>query len=373
MQLSPFENLHVSDSSSVHHQEFFTVHTAMVYVIQVFWQLVSRSICSCSQAVSKHVWHIPLLCVQWKLVYRACCFNFYCSTVHVVANCTVVTCTSLTVVPCMLLQFALLYRACCFNLHCCTVHVFSVCIVVPCMLLQFSLLYRACCFNFHCCTLHVASIFTTVPCLSLQFSLLYRACCFNFHYCTVHVASTFTTVPCMLLQFSLLYRACCFNFHYCTVHVASIFTIVPCTSLQFSLLYRACCFSYLFNIPTNAHNIYTLKNTKIHIKIFPLHVSVPFLRPSSGVWLYEAHFPNIVYYRETGRCQLSLECHLSVFRHWEIVEAVIVIVLFVFCIIPDNNCNRSTVTKRIGVNPRCASRTLPWGAHLGAIYNILWI
>ena len=27
--------LHVSDSSSVHHQEFFTVHTAIVYVIQV--------------------------------------------------------------------------------------------------------------------------------------------------------------------------------------------------------------------------------------------------------------------------------------------------------------------------------------------------
>ena len=30
------EILHVSDSSSVHHQEFFTVHTAMVYVIQVY-------------------------------------------------------------------------------------------------------------------------------------------------------------------------------------------------------------------------------------------------------------------------------------------------------------------------------------------------
>jgi len=30
------ETLHVSDSSSVHHQEFFTVHTAVVYVIQVF-------------------------------------------------------------------------------------------------------------------------------------------------------------------------------------------------------------------------------------------------------------------------------------------------------------------------------------------------
>jgi hypothetical protein len=32
------ETLHVSDSSSVHHQEFFTVHTAMVYVIQICWQ-----------------------------------------------------------------------------------------------------------------------------------------------------------------------------------------------------------------------------------------------------------------------------------------------------------------------------------------------
>jgi len=35
------EILHVSDSSSVHHQEFFTVRTAMVYVIQVYWQLAS--------------------------------------------------------------------------------------------------------------------------------------------------------------------------------------------------------------------------------------------------------------------------------------------------------------------------------------------
>ena len=29
------KTLHVSDSSSDHHQEFFTVYTAMVYVIQV--------------------------------------------------------------------------------------------------------------------------------------------------------------------------------------------------------------------------------------------------------------------------------------------------------------------------------------------------
>jgi len=36
------KTLHVSDSSSVHHQEFFTAHKAMVYVIQVCWQLACR-------------------------------------------------------------------------------------------------------------------------------------------------------------------------------------------------------------------------------------------------------------------------------------------------------------------------------------------
>ena len=36
------KTLHVLDISSVHHQEFFTVHTAMIYVIQVCWQLASR-------------------------------------------------------------------------------------------------------------------------------------------------------------------------------------------------------------------------------------------------------------------------------------------------------------------------------------------
>jgi len=36
------ETLYVSDSFSTHYQEFFTVHTAMVYVIQAYWQLASR-------------------------------------------------------------------------------------------------------------------------------------------------------------------------------------------------------------------------------------------------------------------------------------------------------------------------------------------
>jgi len=69
------KTLHVSDSSFVHHQEYFTVHTAMVYVIQVCWQQavsmvyvvqVCWQLASSSQAVSKRVWHTQLLCVQWN-------------------------------------------------------------------------------------------------------------------------------------------------------------------------------------------------------------------------------------------------------------------------------------------------------------------
>ena len=40
------KTLLVSDGSSVHHQEFFTVHSL--------------------RAVSETVWHIPFLCVRWK-------------------------------------------------------------------------------------------------------------------------------------------------------------------------------------------------------------------------------------------------------------------------------------------------------------------
>jgi len=46
-------------------RSLFTVHSAMVYAIQVCRQLSSRSICSCSKAVWKREWHIPLLSVQW--------------------------------------------------------------------------------------------------------------------------------------------------------------------------------------------------------------------------------------------------------------------------------------------------------------------
>ena len=36
------KTLRVSDNSSVHHEEFFTVHTTMVHVIQDWWQLANR-------------------------------------------------------------------------------------------------------------------------------------------------------------------------------------------------------------------------------------------------------------------------------------------------------------------------------------------
>jgi len=53
----------VSDSSSVHHQDFFTVHTAMVYVVQLASSIRTDPSWSCSQSVSKPVWHTPLLCI----------------------------------------------------------------------------------------------------------------------------------------------------------------------------------------------------------------------------------------------------------------------------------------------------------------------
>ena len=37
------KTVHVSDSSSVHHQKFFTVHSAMVYVMQFCRQIPSRT------------------------------------------------------------------------------------------------------------------------------------------------------------------------------------------------------------------------------------------------------------------------------------------------------------------------------------------
>ena len=59
------KTLHVSDSSSVHRQEFHAVHTAIVYVIQVLLTACKQDQDDTARKLSaKPVWHIPLLCVQ---------------------------------------------------------------------------------------------------------------------------------------------------------------------------------------------------------------------------------------------------------------------------------------------------------------------
>jgi len=59
------KTLHVSDSSSVHHQEFHTVHKATVYVIQVLLTACKQYHPDpASKLSAKPVWHILLLCVQ---------------------------------------------------------------------------------------------------------------------------------------------------------------------------------------------------------------------------------------------------------------------------------------------------------------------
>ena len=64
------ETLHVSGSPSAHHQEFSTVHSALVYVMQVWWQHVQDGTWvpswTCFKAVVKLAWHIPVPNVQWR-------------------------------------------------------------------------------------------------------------------------------------------------------------------------------------------------------------------------------------------------------------------------------------------------------------------
>ena len=60
MKLHMFRTVRLSIIRSL-----FTVHSAMVYVIHIWRQLSSRSMCSCSKAIYKPVWQIPLLSVQW--------------------------------------------------------------------------------------------------------------------------------------------------------------------------------------------------------------------------------------------------------------------------------------------------------------------
>jgi hypothetical protein len=93
------ENLHVSDGSSVLHQEFIhCTRSSGIYlqtsscsksVYKPVWHIPLLSvewICSCSKAVYKPVWHIPLLSVQWIC---SCSKAVYKLAWHTTAVCTV--------------------------------------------------------------------------------------------------------------------------------------------------------------------------------------------------------------------------------------------------------------------------------------------
>jgi hypothetical protein len=77
------ETLRVSDSSSVHHQELFTVHSAMVYVIQVCRQLSSSS-CRIRMELSSRI--LSSILILLLLLLESCLQT--CMT-YTIAECTV--------------------------------------------------------------------------------------------------------------------------------------------------------------------------------------------------------------------------------------------------------------------------------------------
>ena len=77
--------LHVSDSSSVHHQEFFAVHSNGIRHTACEQDQDGTAVpsWSCSQAVGKPVGHIPLLCVhkKWNKIASDIKLVFHSSTI----------------------------------------------------------------------------------------------------------------------------------------------------------------------------------------------------------------------------------------------------------------------------------------------------
>jgi len=67
------KTLHVSDSSSVHHQQFFTVHTAMVYVIQLVSSRIRTELQFCpdpARKLSANMYDIYHCCVYSEKLLR---------------------------------------------------------------------------------------------------------------------------------------------------------------------------------------------------------------------------------------------------------------------------------------------------------------
>jgi len=96
---------------------------------------------------------------------------------------------------------------------------------------------------------------------------------FLFHstlYYTEWAKSRYTVIYILYTVYSNLYTIYCIPTFWPTLYITTFCEIH---------------FNYFFNIPTNVHNIYTLKALKFTLKTLknlPLHVSVSFLKPSSG-------------------------------------------------------------------------------------------
>jgi hypothetical protein len=69
------EFLHVSDSSSVHHQEYFTVHIAMVYVIPFCGQLASSIMMELKDGTKFHPDPASKLSAKRYDVYHCCVYS----------------------------------------------------------------------------------------------------------------------------------------------------------------------------------------------------------------------------------------------------------------------------------------------------------
>ena len=82
------ENLHVRESSSAHHQELFTIHTAMVYVIQVCWQLADNQLDALISQI--YIWNENLDVRESSSVHHQELF-----TVHTAMVCVIQVCWQL--------------------------------------------------------------------------------------------------------------------------------------------------------------------------------------------------------------------------------------------------------------------------------------
>ena len=76
------KTLHVSDSSSVHHQQFLTVHTAMVYVILVLLTACEQD--QMERPVKFYFWNKTLYVSDSSSVHHTEFFTVHTTVIYVI-------------------------------------------------------------------------------------------------------------------------------------------------------------------------------------------------------------------------------------------------------------------------------------------------